>query len=240
MADVAQLRRAGIADAQVAARLRSGSWREPAPGVVAASGAPDPDSRRVWTAALATGVRQTAPSDRSPWAASPPPFCTVSWTTFRPSWRSWSRATCGARDRPGSPYGGVSDWGERAFTRLGGLLVTDYLALLQDVASTGRACSAACSRATWRSFGELDGATACSSRMAGRWSRWSSTATLHRLSRKAFLHDRAKDLALREAGCATLRFTVQQVDRPADLAAHVRRALAAAQLGMPPSTAGVA
>ena len=49
---------------------------------------------------------------------------------------------------------------------------------------------------------------------------------LHRLSRKAFLHDRAKDLALREAGCATLRFTVEQVDRPGVLVAAVRRALA--------------
>ena len=63
---------------------------------------------------------------------------------------------------------------------------------------------------------------------------------LHRLSRKAFLHDRAKDLALREAGCATLRFTVEQVDRPERLAADVRRALAPAGLTVPPSVSGVA
>ena len=59
---------------------------------------------------------------------------------------------------------------------------------------------------------------------------------LHRLSRKAFLHDRAKDLALRSEGCATLRLTVEQVDRPAHLVAVVRGALADAELTVPPRT----
>ncbi|HWL34700.1 MAG TPA: hypothetical protein VNQ77_00765 [Frankiaceae bacterium] len=63
---------------------------------------------------------------------------------------------------------------------------------------------------------------------------------VHRLSRRAFLHDRAKDLLLREAGCQTLRFTAEQVERPARMVADVGRALAAAQLGMSLSTAGVA
>ncbi|HVF05563.1 MAG TPA: hypothetical protein VNA20_12045 [Frankiaceae bacterium] len=63
---------------------------------------------------------------------------------------------------------------------------------------------------------------------------------VHRLSRKAFLHDRAKDLALRAAGCATLRFTVEQVRQPARLVAAVRQALALTELPVPPRVAGVA
>ena len=64
---------------------------------------------------------------------------------------------------------------------------------------------------------------------------------VHRLSRKAFLRDRAKDLALGEAGCATLRFTVEQVARPEVLTAHVRRALSElSELTVPLSTRGVA
>lgn len=63
---------------------------------------------------------------------------------------------------------------------------------------------------------------------------------VHRLSRKAFLHDRAKDLALREAGCPTLRFTVEQVADPARLVADVRRALGPAQLWMPARGSGAA
>jgi hypothetical protein len=60
---------------------------------------------------------------------------------------------------------------------------------------------------------------------------------VHRLSRQAFLHDRAKDLALREAGCVTLRFTAAQVDRPARLVADVRRALeSAARAALPASS----
>lgn len=62
----------------------------------------------------------------------------------------------------------------------------------------------------------------------------------HRLSRRAFLHDRAKDLLLRDAGCQTLRFTAEQVARPERLAAYVRDALAAAQLTVPSRTAGAA
>lgn len=63
---------------------------------------------------------------------------------------------------------------------------------------------------------------------------------VHRLSRKAFLHDREKDLRLREAGCVTLRFTAEQVARPERLAAHVRTALAASELGMRPRGTGAA
>jgi hypothetical protein len=49
----------------------------------------------------------------------------------------------------------------------------------------------------------------------------------HRVSRRTFLHDRAKDLLLREAGCVTLRFTAEHVADPLALVAHVRRTLAA-------------
>lgn len=49
---------------------------------------------------------------------------------------------------------------------------------------------------------------------------------VHRRARRTFLHDRAKDLALLGAGCVTLRFTREQVERPALLAGAVRSALA--------------
>lgn len=300
VAHVAQLRRLGLADAQVRARLGSGSWVTPMPDVVRAHGAPETTLSAIWLAVVAAGTRRDGrerPVAVGGLAAAflhdvlpdPPPRVEV----------LVARGLAYPRPR-GVVVREVRTWAERGFVRREGLLVTAlpdtlvdlarflddpaHLTLLQEqcygrvgltarvlarcgrgVEGSARARRSAALLAAGldsplhaRAISVLRAAALAPSRCdievvagAGRSDcvcivrgrpvlALEFDGDVHRLSRKAFLHDRAKDLLLREAGCQTLRFTAEQVAHPARLVAHVRDALAAAELTVTASTAGAA
>ena len=300
LAHVAQLHRDGVAADRIRARIASRSWREVAPCVVAASGVPESDLFRIWRAVLAAGTRDdgterpvavgglAAGALHGRMADVPRPVEVVTDISV------WCPRPPGVRVRR------VSDWADRRFVRVGGLLVTAlpdtlvdvapyfdddaYLALLQDecfdrVGLLGRVLarchrgskgSARARRVGLRLALGVDSALHARTVHALTAAGLTPTACgvevvpgagpsdcvylvegrpvlavevdgdVHRLSRKAFLHDRAKDLALREAGCHTLRFTVEQVASPARMVADVRRALASSELWMSARGAGAA
>ena len=300
VAHVAQLRRAGVSDGQVRARLASGSWTVVAPDVVAAAGAPATPMRDIWTAIAATRTREDGrerPVALGGFAAA----LLHGIVTEAPDRVEVvvGRGTRCPRP-PGIRVREVRDWPDRAFVRLDGILVTALPDTLVDIAPyyTDARCLALLQEQCYGRPGLLARVVA----RCHRGSKGSARARrvgavlaagldsvlharavaalrraglppsrcdvevvagagpsdcvyvvaghpvlalefdgdVHRLSRKAFLHDRAKDLLLREHGCATLRFTVEQVDRPQRLLADVRRALGWNQLTTPARTAGVA
>lgn len=300
LAHVAQLHRDGVTENRIRARIVSGSWREVAPCVVATAGVPESDLFRIWRAVLAAGTRDDgaerpvavgglAAAVLHGRVADVPGLVEVVTDVS-----VWCPRPPGVRVRR------VSDWADRRFVRVAGLLVTalpdtlvdvaphfdddPYLALLQaecfdrvgllgrvlarchrgskgsararrvglrltlgiDSALHGRAVHAltaaglaptACGVEVVRGAGPsdcvylVDGQPVLAVEVDG---------DVHRLSRRAFLHDRAKDLTLREAGCRTLRFTVEQVVDPVRMVADVRRALASSELWMSARGAGAA
>ena len=301
LAHRAQLRRAGLAGSRIAARIESGSWSDAGDGVVSVAGAAASFDRGLWHAVLAVGTRDdgtarpVAVGSRAAAALHGlfPEPAAVEVVVPRRRWAPRPAATA-VRE--------VSDWSDRRFTRVRGLLVTAlpdtlvdiapylddaaYLTLLQDACFAN---SALLGRVLARCHRGSKG-SARARRMAAELARGFDSplhrravailraaalppdacdaeavpgagpsdclyvaggrpavaleldGDVHRLSRAAFLHDRAKDLVLREAGCVTLRFTVEQVERPGRLVSDVRRALAAAghELAMRSRRAGVA
>jgi hypothetical protein len=300
VAHVAQLRRNGLTDARIQARLSSGSWAEVQPDVVAVRGGAETPLRRIWEAYVAAGTADDGterPVAVGGLAAAflhgaipdPPPQPEV----------LVARGIAYPRP-PGVRVREVRTWRTRGFVRRDGLLVTalpdtlvdvaramddaTYLILLQDqcfgrpgllarvvgLCRRGLAGSARARRVAGqlalgldsplhaRAAGVLRAAGLSPSRCDAEVVAGAGPSDcvyvvarvpvlalefdgdVHRVSRTAFLHDRAKDLALREAGCATLRFTFEQVARPERFVADVRRALAAAELTVPARTRGVA
>jgi hypothetical protein len=288
MAHVAQLRRDGVSDERVRARLASGSWRPVLPEVVGAAGVPETPLGAVWRAVLGAGVRADG-TDRPLAVGSLAAGAVLGRLDDVPEvvevvvpLGAWCPRPPGVRVRR------VKDWADRRFVRVGGLLVTALADTLVDVAPyfgdddlltllqrecydrvdllgrvlarchRGSKGSARARRVAVRLALGADSALHARAVAVLRAAGLTPTACgvevvpgagptdcvyvaggrpvlavevdgdVHRLSRKAFLHDRAKDLALREAGCLTLRFTVEQVSRPERMVADVRRALSTA------------
>jgi hypothetical protein len=130
-----QLLTTGLTDAQVDARCRSGSWTQLHPFVYGASGAPPTEAQRVTAAWLAVRFPHRGGPPR-PVAVGGRYAARLLGMDVTPSpvvelvvpGGSWFPCLRGVRVRR------VSDWPERTFTRLGGVLVTGRPDTLVDVA----------------------------------------------------------------------------------------------------------